>query len=75
MTTTMNEEDFPVLNTYDLALIGPGPITGYERDPETSWYSEYSGIRPSLLRECEDTINDLLPVGYRVEIRETEEKP
>ena len=73
--TTTNEEDFPVLSTYSLVLIGPGPITGWERDRETRSSSSTRGSRPSLLRETEENINDLLPTDYRVEIRETEEKP
>ena len=72
--TTTNEEDLPILSTYKLVLIGPGPITGWERDPESRNYFQYEGVRPSLLRETEENINDLLPADYRVEIRETEEK-
>lgn len=84
MTTTneyvVTNESEEILATYNLVLIGPGPPgtpVGYERN-ERGEFEEYEGIRPSLLREIEEDVTDLLPADYRVVIREwneTEETP
>ena len=81
MTTTnehvVTDASEEILATYNLVLIGPGPIVGYERDKEGE-FERYESLAPSVLRETEQNITDLLPAGYRVVIREwddTEETP
>lgn len=58
-----------VLSTYNLQLLGPGPIAGHERG-RTGEFERYEGIRPSLLREVEENLTKLLPDGYSVRISE-----
>lgn len=58
-----NDEEPHML--YTLVLIGP---------PTTHDYGYIVGrIDPSLLREAEENLTDLLPDGYRVEIKEWNE--
>jgi len=78
MTATQSEGE-QILATYNLCLIGPGPIPpmGYERNADSE-FVHYEGIAPSVLRETEEDLTDLMPAGYRVVIREwneTEETP
>lgn len=77
MMTTTNEGD-QVLATYNLVLIGPGLPVGYERNADGE-FERYEGLAPSILREIEQNVEDLLPKDYYVEVREwneeTEETP
>lgn len=52
------EQSVDVLATYTLQLIGP--LHG----------REFRGIAQPLLDESEENLTDLLPPGYRVEIKE-----
>lgn len=68
--TDVSEE---ILATYNLVLIGPGLPVGYERERREEGIGEfirYEGVAPSILREVQENITDLLPAGYRVVIRE-----
>lgn len=58
-----------VLATYSLQLIGPGLQVGYERT-KSGDFERYEGLAPSLMREAEENITDLLPADYHVVIRE-----
>lgn len=64
----MSENQLPenILNTYVLQLIGePGPYSTPGGITAT-----VCGIVPSLLREVEENLSDLLPSGYSVRIKE-----
>lgn len=54
--------------TYNLCVIGPRHPTSYPLGAGlANWEPR---IEPSLLKEAEENLTDLLPEGYRVEIKE-----
>lgn len=59
-----------LLATYTLQLFGPKP-TALWRGPIAT---TAVGIGPTLLRETEENLTDLLPEGYSVRIKEWDDE-
>lgn len=61
--TTRSEPE--VLATYTMQLIGPNRFDGP--------FPVEDMVPPALLRETEENLTDLMPQGYRIEIKEWSE--